>query len=204
MLEALEASRYLDGLRRRLQKDWGRRLPREQVDDCVAQAVDAACANAFEGRSIRSLGAWLWKAAKNTANDAWQLDYSRRVNLDDANMAVFGEADETPADREERRKLRALRRKEGIRIARELLPRIGEGQVLDVMALVIDAVEDGLPDLPASSIAEALGISSNAARALVSRGLKRLRRVAEQEGIEIPTALTETNTSIDEEESDYA
>ena len=82
----------------------------------------------------------------------------------------------------------------GIRIARELLPKVGEGQVRDVMELLIDAVEDGLPDLPPSDIAKALGIKENAARALLSRGTKRLRRLAEERGVEIPTDLDETDT----------
>ena len=63
MLEALTASHYLDGLRRRLQVQWGGSLPSSEVDECVAEAVDAACAAVFAGRRISSLGAWLWKAA---------------------------------------------------------------------------------------------------------------------------------------------
>ena len=194
MLDALSASRYLDGLTRRLQSKWGRSLPSSEVDDCVAHAVDEACAAVFEGRSIPNLGAWLWKAATNTANDKWRWYYAHRDDFDDATMKVGEEAGETVREREEREKLDEVRRKEAIRIARELLPRIGGGQVLDVMELVIDTAENELPDLPASSIAEALGISGNAARTLVSRGLKRLRRLAEDEGVEMPTDLPETNT----------
>ena len=52
--------------------------------------------------------------------------------------------------------------------------------------------------LSASSIAEALGISNNAARTLLSRGLKRLSRLAEQEGVETLTDLPETDTDHDE------
>ena len=76
MLDALTASGYLDGLTRRLQQKWGSSLPSPEVDDCIAQAVDAACAAVSEGRSIRKLGAWLWKAATNTANDKWRSDYA--------------------------------------------------------------------------------------------------------------------------------
>ena len=49
MLDALAASGYLDGLTRRLQRDWGDSLPPIEVDDCIAQAVDAACAAVFKG-----------------------------------------------------------------------------------------------------------------------------------------------------------
>ena len=191
MLEALTASRYLDGLTRRLQEQWGSSLPSAEVDECIAQAVDAACAAVFKGRSIRSLGAWLWKAAWNIANDKWRSDYSRRQDFDATAWSGVVEADKT--DSAERQELEEAHRKEAIRIARQLLPRIGGGQVVDVMELVIDAAENALPDLPASSIAEALGISDNAARTLVSRGLKRIRRLAEQEGIETLTDLPETD-----------
>ncbi len=79
-------------------------------------------------------------------------------------------------------------------MARELLPRIGYGQVVDVMEILIDAVENELPDLPAADIAEQLDISAAAARTLVSRGLKRLRRLADQEGVAALVELSDTDT----------
>ena len=199
MLRALEESRYLDGLTRRLQQKWARTLPSFEVDDCIAQATDLACAAASRGRKIRSLGAWLWKAADKIANDKWSLDYDRREELDDATVPGVLDPEEADREREERQALEESRHTEAIRIARELLPRIGEGQVRDVMELVIDAAEDRLPDLPSSDIAEALGISKNAARALVSRGMTRLRRLAEQEGVATPVDLPET----DQEEEEH-
>ncbi|MDE0031216.1 MAG: hypothetical protein OXU42_17670 [Deltaproteobacteria bacterium] len=202
MLQALAASRYLDGLSRRLQRKWSGSLPWTEVDDCIAQAVDAACAAVSRGRPIRSLAAWLWKSADKIANDRWTFDYGQRVELDVDNSLAAPDTNDTEREREERQELEERRRREAIRIARELLPRIGEGQVRDVMELVIDAAQEGLPDLPAPYIAEALGISNNAARTLVSRGMKRLRRLAEQEGIEAPTGLPEMDT--EEEENDDA
>lgn len=190
MLEALTASRYLDGLRRRLQVQWGSSLPPTEVDECVAQAVDAACAAAFKSRRISSLGSWLWKAADNTANDKWKHDYSHRREIDSAVLEAAGDS----LEGEERRSLAEAHRREAIRIARRLLPRIGQGQVILVMEVLIDAAENRLPDLPASAIAEQVGITDHAARTLVSRGLKRLRRLAEEEGIELLTDLPQTDT----------
>ncbi len=204
MLEVLTASRYLDGVTRRLQEKWGRSLPWTEIDDCIAQSVDAACAAVTGGRPIRSLGGWLWKSAHNIADDKWRFDHGRRAKLDDTKVRSASETGETDQERESRQELEGLRRKEAIRLARELLPRIGEGQILDVMELVIDAAEDRLPDLPASSIAEALGISKSAARMLVSRGMKRLSRLAEQAGGEAPTGLPELDTDAEEEEDDDA
>ena len=200
MLHALTASRYLDGLTRRLQKKWGRSLPWTEVDDCIARSVDAACMAVSRGRPIRSLGAWLWKSADKIANDRWRFDYSRRAEFDDDTVSAVTYTNESDGESDKRQQLDEMRRSEAIRIARELLPRIGDGQVRDVITLVIDAAEDRLPDLPASSIADALGISNNAARALVSRGMKRLRRVAEQEGVEAPTDLLQTDAKEKEHE----
>ncbi|MDE0626333.1 MAG: hypothetical protein OXH99_08045 [Bryobacterales bacterium] len=191
MLEALTASGYLGGLRRRLQQEWDS-LPSSEVDECVAQAVDAALAAASRGRRIGNLGGWLWKAARNVADDKWRSDYSRRGSFEAALQMVPSETFEGVAEREA---LREARRKEGIRVARELLPRLGQGQVVAVMAILIDAVENELPDLPPSSIAEQVGISEDAARTLVSRGLRRLGRLAGQEGVEVPMNLPDTDTN---------
>lgn len=196
MLKALTASGYLDGLRRRLQKQWDA-LPSSEVDECIAQAVDAACAAVFQGRRIGTLGAWLWKASRNIADTKWRTDYSRRQDFDTAALPARPDPSETVREAAERRALEEARRKEAIRVARKLLPRTGHGQVVTVMEVLIDAAENRLPDLPASAIAEHVGISENAARTLVSRGLKRLRRLAEQEGVGVPTDLPETDTHDD-------
>lgn len=193
MLEALTASGYLGGLRRRLQKEWDS-LPSSEVDECVAQAVDAALAAVSRGRRIGNLGGWLWKSARNIADDKWRSDYSRRGRFDAARHQAQMVPSETCEEVAEREALREARRKEGIRVARELLPRLGQGQVVAVMAILIDAVENELPDLPPSSIAEQVGISEDAARTLVSRGLRRLGRLAEQEGVEVPMNLPDTDT----------
>ena len=202
MLSALFESRYLDGLVRRLQKKW-RALPRTEVDECIARSVDAACDAVHKNRSIRNLGAWLWKAADNTADDRWTSDYSHRKDLGERWPDV-ADSNETTQKREEHRRLKEARLRQAVRVARELLPRIGEGQVRDVMELLIDAAEDGLPDLPASAIADSLGISTNAARMLVSRGLRRLGRLADEEGVEMPTDLPETDSDYEQQEGDDA
>ena len=62
------------------------------------------------------------------------------------------------------------------------------------MEILIDAAENELPDLPAVDIAEQLDISKAAVRTLVSRGLKRLRRLAEEEGVAALMELPDTDT----------
>ena len=196
MLKALTESRYLDGLTRRLKHKWVDSLPSSVVDDCVAQAVDAACHTAFKGQKIRNLGGWIWKTATNIAEHIWHEEYASRQDFSDS--MLVGEVKETISDRLRRDELEDACRKKAIRVARELLPRLGEGQIHNVMELVIDAAANEIPDLPASSIAESLGITESAARSLVSRGLRRLRRLAEQEGVEMPTDLPETDTEYDD------
>ena len=200
MLGALAASGYLDGLVRRLQKNWNGSLPPSEVDDCIASAVVEALTTVSNGKSIRKLGAWLWKVASNMATDKWRSDYAHRQDFDDTAMPDGMEVDETYTEKVEREEIEEFRRNEAIRIAREFLPQIGEGQVRDVMEIVIDAVENRIPDLPAASIAESVGIDVKAARTLVSRGLSRLRRLAKEEGFEMPTELPEIGTDHDKQE----
>jgi DNA-directed RNA polymerase specialized sigma24 family protein len=199
MIEALMASGVLSGLMRRLQRQWSR-LPSAEIDDCVAVAVDSAFAAVSGGKTVRNLGAWLWKVAANTAQERWQAEYSGRTRGETEIGELAAEYSEDDGRRAEREALDDLRRAEAIRLARELLPRIGGGQVVAVTELVIDAAAQGLPDLPASEIADALGISEGSARKLVSRGLQRLRREAERAGVEMPDELPETRADNEGEE----
>lgn len=201
MLEALTASGYLDGLVRRLQRQWSA-LPPAEIDECIAQAVDTAFSTVSSGKTVRDLGAWLWKTAQNKARDRWQSDYATRSGDPEALDALTAPEPEHEGERANRDQREETTRANAIRMARELIPRIGEGQVVDVMELVIDAAAQRLPDLPAAAIGEALGISEGAARKLVSRGLKRLRREAERSGVTMPTEMPETQT-IDEGEETW-
>ena len=188
MIEALAASGFLDGLVRRLDAKWGQ-LPRMDIEDAVAQAVDGAYDAITQGRAIRSLGAWLWKAANNQADNRWRDDHSLRAAGDGDIGGIPSETPLTDAERLHWEELAEHRRAEAIRFARRLLPKIGQGQVVSVMELVIDAVEHGVPDLSPADIGDALGISSDAARTLLGRGFSRLRREARRDGIAFPDDL---------------
>jgi DNA-directed RNA polymerase specialized sigma24 family protein len=184
MVEALHVSGYLAGLKRMLQAKWSR-LPAADVDDSVAEAVEEAYAAVSNRRKVGSLGAWLWKAADNIANDRWVRDHAVMRQVDDASES----AQDPELHPDERRELDALadhRRAEAVRLARQLLSAVGHGQVRDVMDMVIDAVEAGEPDLPPEVVADTLSISKDAARALMSRGLDRLKTAARAEGFELP------------------
>ena len=191
MIGALMDSGYIDGLVRRLQRNWPD-MPAEEADDCVAVAVESAYATILQGKIIRNLGGWLLKVSDNTAQDRWRKHYWGR-EWDVAAVERQAAPDkEYDGSREESEALDEYRRAEAVRLAREILPRIGEGQIIPVMELVIDAAEQGLPDLPASDIADALGISEGTARKLLSRGIQRLTREANNAGYELPNCLPET------------
>lgn len=189
MITALAASHFLDGLKGRLSRDWQGRLPAVELDECIAEAVDSTYDAVNRGKSINNLGAWLWKAAANKARDRWNDEYVHRrpghiEELEDAGFVLDG-------DNGPDQGLAEHRRAEAIRVARRLLPRIGQGQIVEVMTVVIDAVEQGVHDLPSSAIAGSLGLSVDSVRALLSRGFERLTREARGEGISLPTDVPE-------------
>lgn len=187
MIEALHASGYLAGLKRMLQSKWSK-LPAADVDDSVAEAVEGAYSAVSTGRRVGSIGAWLWKAADNIANGRWNRGHLDMREIDDASDCA-GEIELSPDERREADDLAEYRRTEAVRFARQLLSAVGHGQVRDVMELVIEAVEAGEPDLSAEVVADTLGIGRDAARALMSRGLDRLKTAARTHGIELPEEI---------------
>lgn len=172
------------------------KLPRFEIEECIAKAVDKAYDASTQGRIINHLGAWLWKAADNSANDCWRYQYLYRSAISEGienipSSEFSAPMREEPVDQEE---LAENMRKEAIQIARRLLPRIGQGQVVSVMELIIEAVEQRVPDLSSVEVGNTLGISSSAARTLTKRGLERLQREAVREGI-----MFQVDLSLDEE-----
>jgi len=200
MVEALHASGYLAGLKRMLQAKWSK-LPAADVDDSVAEAVEEAYAAVSNRRKVGNLGAWLWKAADNIANDRWDRDHAVMRQVDEASERV-GDPELHPDERRERDALSEHRRTEAVRLARQLLGAVGHGQVRDVIDMVIDAVEAGEPDLSPEVVADTLGISKDAARALMSRGLDRLKTAARAQGIELPEDIPSDISSDDETEEE--
>lgn len=183
MLAALHTSGFTDGLVRRLAQRFPK-LPRDEVDASVAVAADSLYAALRAGRRVTAPGAWLWKAACNQARDRWRntfrdLDPSGSERLD----SVPAPDSTTWLDLEAQAE---RRRRAALAAARQLLPQCGEGQVIAVLDLLLTAVETGIEDLPATEIADSLGISPSAARSLLARGLNRLAKRARAAGITLP------------------
>ena len=197
MLEALTVSGFLAGLVRQASDQYDA-LPRHEIENCVAEAVDGFFVAASDGRRISNPGGWLWKATWNKAADLWRQHYSSRVEMDES--AYAGAEHDGPRERAAADARADRLRDEALRQARSLLPLVGTGQVVEVTRLILDAVADGLPDLPAKDIAEIVGISEAAARTLASRGLGRLERAARRAGITLPDDLADGDP--DDEDND--
>ena len=179
-IDALARSSFLDGLTRRIQARWSS-LPPHEVDNCVAAAVDDVFDLISKGKSVKNLGGLLYNIVLRRASDRWADDYRLRGSglPSDHSPAVV---EESPKARAERDARADARRTTAVRLARAMLPRIGQGQVIAVMEVLIDAVAQGDPDLTAEGVAEVVGISPASTRSLMSRGLKRMRELAEQDG----------------------
>ena len=191
MIENLFLSKFIDGLVRRLSSKWYA-LPQFEIVECVAVAVDSAYEAISGGRRITNLGGWLWKVAHKKAHDRWVDDYQSRQSGTDVEGLRAGEH-LSESERAKHDAQQELVRREAIRLARSLLPKIGGGQIASVMEIVIDAVEQNVPDLSAADIGDALEISHDAARSLLSRGFNRLEREARREGIEFPEVLVDND-----------
>jgi DNA-directed RNA polymerase specialized sigma24 family protein len=189
MLASLHRSFALDGLVRRLTKDWPR-IPFEDVRLLVADAVDILYGKVRDGEKVRSPLSFILKIAHRKACDFYEsrkpIDAMDPEELEAAagRSAVWGcpssivqGAQEDLGDRldyDERRKC-------ALRIARGLLPRLGQKHVQDVMSYIFDAVEANRYDIPNQEIEEALQLSSETVRTAKTRGFRRLARIAKDE-----------------------
>ena len=100
------------------------------------------------------------------------------------------------SEREEKRAM-------AVRMTRKLLPRLGQQNVQAVMAYVIDAVDAGRWDVPNQEIMEAVGLSNDTVRTSLSRGFRRLSRLAQEEGLAEELLVEANIVQPQEEEEEY-
>jgi len=191
MLAALYKSHVLDGICRRLAKDWSE-IAFEDVELLVAAAVDVLYEKVRRGEQIRRIAPFLVKVASRKAYD---FDESRRVidALDPADVeAAAGKEACRHFEREEQQAKPKTpdpddeldyedKRRIALRIARGLLPRLGQQRIQDVMGYILDAIEAGHDDISNEEIEDALGLSPDTVRTSKSRGFTRLARIAKAE-----------------------
>ncbi|HMH44347.1 MAG TPA: hypothetical protein VK557_12735 [Pyrinomonadaceae bacterium] len=184
-MEALFSSRLPDALNWRLRKQ----LPDDDVDAIVAEAIGTTY-EAIQTHGARiNLAAWLSKTCYNQARARYatrknivaedSLDLERRSGADQTQLSP----PTTHAEQEEVEEQAASRRIEAIKLARTLLPRIGEDNIQKVMSVVLDAIEQDLVDLSSEEISEMVGLTPDTVRRLISRGFERLEREAKQDGL---------------------
>jgi len=203
MIEHLYASFYLDGLARGIQRRWPS-LPAEDVDFAIAQAVDALY-QAVQKKSVVNLPGFLWKVADRKANDCYQIHSRERatdpeelVNISDKYAPTDFPTEAKPSEDDDFEK----RRLEALRLARSLIPRLGQQNIQAVFNYLLDALEAGAVDVPNAEIADALGLSAQTVRTSLSRGFARLTRIARAEGL-IGTATTMASLSAELQAEEY-
>lgn len=192
----LWSERYVDGLRHRLsnalQKNWrGSEFSRDFVDECVCEALLDTANALLAGRQINNLRAYTLKSADRKLSKA--LSHQRVLRDHERHVATRlhpAPVEEPVAEARARREAFAL--SHALMVARELLPDVGTGRVIEVLEVFLEAVEQGVSDLPASTVADTLGLSPSEVRSLLHRGLTRLRRAAAERGVSLPQALDPT------------
>lgn len=187
------ANQTVDGLRQRLVKHVRHSFPSfsadtDFADDVVAEAFDSAVSVLSSGRYIRSPDAWFYKAVRRIGGRRLrEAELLRERGHDVVSALCPSPSDATAVAERDTHRTELLDR--ALTHAASLLPGVGTGQVREVMELFLEAVRADLPDYPPSAIADTLEISEPQARTLLHRGLTRLRREAEREGLTLPNGL---------------
>ncbi len=159
------------------------RVPRDVRAEAVAEGVAALHQAVVARRPVPRPGGYVLKVA-----DAICANEQRRQEAQ-ASVHVLTDRDllgaTNPWAVTEDAELRARRRTAAVRLARSLLPRLGQERAQQVMGYVLDAVERGDVHVPSQDIAEALGVSDDVVRQSLSRGFRRLARLGAAQGLDV-------------------
>ena len=187
----LWADRSIDGLKHRLVGYVRRKFPfasyhaDEFAEDVVSAAFDSALSSVSRGSRIPNFRAWFYKTVRLIASKRIQDASFEREHEEDILRALHsGSARSWSLEEREKREADLLRL--ALDHARRLLPQVGTGQVRDVMDLFLEAIENDVVDYQPAAVADTLGITVPQARTLLHRGLGRLRRAAERDGVVLP------------------
>lgn len=196
MVKLLVESRLLGGLHYRLAAKISGHSGQVCDDDDVDDALDLAVTNLFSvlsaGQPINDVGAFLFRAAERRAVDLHRQRQRASVRDPSTLTAVAGEDRSIlhKLIREDDQKLMtgdpdaiaAARRRSGLKIVRRLLPEMKLVRSQQVIEYILDAMANGVEEVPTDHIAEALGITSEAARKARERGFIRLKKLAIKHG----------------------
>jgi DNA-directed RNA polymerase specialized sigma24 family protein len=201
LIEALFEGQVLDGMKRRLHRRWPS-VPGPEIDYVVSEAVGVLYQDMSGGTKILNPLGYVWRVAFRRASDYYQMrSRERLVNIEILDQRAAPEPQDFEENEEtvyERRRVEA--KKQVVELARGLLPRLGQANVQAVVGFYIDTVAAGRLEITNFEIGEALGLSGDTVRTSLSRGLRRLRRLAREDGIEfrdLVPAETENNLELE-------
>lgn len=170
MLSALYESSILDGLVRHLEDS----SPELDAHDLVSQAVDVLYEKVSGGERVLNVAAFLVKVVRDR-----RADVLRSVRRHEDAVAALGHDAEVDAnagesDGDERREMR----KEAVAIARQVVNKLGRGNIVPVMSYLIEAVAQERPDVSVEDLAEEFDLRQETVRVLLHRGFQRLEKEA--------------------------
>ena len=178
MLQCLHETNVLVALKRSIQKRWPG-VPEEEIDHLIGEAVDALGNAARDGRHIENPVGFMLKVMHRKAYDyaeirrqVYALD-PERDGYEPEQMRL-GELD--AADPE-------AQRAQAVAIAWSLLSKLGQQSIQAVMSYVFAAVEAGQAVVTNEEIVDATGLSPATVRQSLSRGWRRLERIAGDENV---------------------
>jgi DNA-directed RNA polymerase specialized sigma24 family protein len=187
MVEALYQSALLDGLVQNLDLRW-EALQREDAEDAVSEAVSSAFEAVRDGERVGGLAQYLWRIAdrgmmariaarrRERALTAEDLALERHAGDVGRLDAIEPGRQVDAISPEERRSL-------AIRLARQLAPRLNQVNEERTVAVLIDAVEAEIPELTSTELGKLTGLKPDTAYRAVVRGLRKLSRIAAEEGL---------------------
>jgi hypothetical protein len=204
MLKALAESRILDGLTRRLERDWKETLDHEDRHAVIAAAVDALYDAVRRGERVIFIGGFLYKVTlasadkrhrakqREAATSPEEMDALRR---DEAEQEAETEGDAPSAEWDESQRSEAVAR------LRRLVPRCGGPNIQNVLNIILDALERRIPHLGNTEIEAATGLTPGNVRKCRMRGLRRLERLAREAAVSA-AALADVSIAADDDDED--
>ena len=194
MLERIYTSKFLDGMFNTLRNmERFDDLTDSQLEDAIAEGIDRFYEKVVVGAKIFNFKAYLWKTCQICAiahfrkQKTWHEVLiepeelgAKSIPLHKAAAAPIPgqEVEEDPETIDADQRRAAV-----LHFARSILPRLGTGNVQQVMTCVFNAVEKEVADLSISEIAEATNLKPNTVSVLLKRGFERISREAAKAGL---------------------
>lgn len=170
--------------------------------DAVAEGLAALHTAITKGTPVPHPGGYVLKVADRICAQEQRLQ-EQQASSDGLFDRDLLDARAPWADNEDA-VIHAKRRSAALRQARSMLPRLGQQRAQEVMGYLLDAVERGAVHVPSQEIAQALGMSDDVVRQSLSRGFRRLARLASDEGLDVQASDLLDDPDFDPDETEVA